>query len=463
VWSFRDVTDRNRLVDELAHQAFHDSLTGIANRALLRDRLEHAIARSRRSGATVAVLFCDLDGFKMINDTLGHDAGDALLVEVARRFDHSIREGDTAARLGGDEFAIVVDDTTPEGAEAMAQRLIDALSETFVVEGREVFVRASIGIAHNRGDALDADELLCRADIAMYAAKSRGRDRFEVFEPTMQVDLSTRHELYGDLRHAIKAGQLALHYQPLVNLETNQIESFEALLRWQHPTRGLVAPMEFIPLAEESGLIVEIGRHVLHEACRQLVEWSNIAGTDTVRMSINVSAHQLYHDSFVNDVAGALSSTGLAGSRLVLELTETALLSDTKLVQERLRALKALGVQIAIDDFGTGYSSLAYLHTFPVDVLKIDRSFVHALGAGHDDRGRFMVRSILDIAGSLHLGVVAEGIEEHSQLEALRTAGCASGQGFLFARPLPPDQISGELTRTPSPSTAAHHFPSAAP
>jgi diguanylate cyclase (GGDEF)-like protein len=460
VWSFRDVTDKNRLVNELAHQAFHDSLTGLANRALLRDRLEHAIARSRRSGATVAVLFCDLDGFKMINDTLGHDTGDALLVEVARRFSRAIREGDTAARLGGDEFAIVLDETTTAGATAMAQRLLDVLSETFVVDGREVFVRASIGIADNHADALDADELLCRADIAMYAAKSRGRDRYEVFESTMQVDLSTRHELYGDLRHALAEGQFVLHYQPLVNLETDTIESFEALLRWRHPTRGLVPPMEFIPLAEESGLIVEIGRYVLHEACRQMVAWSALPQAEDVSMSINVSAHQLYHDTFVGDVAGALAATGLDGRRLILELTETAMLSDTKLVQERLGALKTLGVKIAIDDFGTGYSSLAYLHTFPVDVLKIDRSFIRELDASDDDRARFMVRSILDIAESLRLGVVAEGIEETSQLEALRTAGCASGQGFLFAHPLAADEVDAAFMRR---GTSAYQFPSAAP
>jgi diguanylate cyclase (GGDEF)-like protein len=460
VWSFHDVTDKNRLVNELAHQAFHDSLTGLANRALLRDRLEHAIARSRRSGATVSVLFCDLDRFKIINDTLGHDTGDALLVEVARRFSRSIREGDTAARLGGDEFAIVLDETTTDGSTTMAQRLLDVLSETFVIDGREVFVRASIGIADNHAEALDADELLCRADIAMYAAKSRGRDRFEMFEDTMQVDLSTRHELYGDLRHALTNREFVLHYQPLVNLETSGIESFEALLRWHHPTRGLVPPMEFIPLAEESGLSVDIGRYVLHEACRQMVVWSALPGAEHISMSINVSAHQLYHDTFVADVAGALAASGLDGRQMILELTETAMLSDTQLVQERLRALKALGVQIAIDDFGTGYSSLAYLHTFPVDVLKIDRSFVKELNDNHDDRGRFMVRSILDLAGSLQLGVVAEGIEETAQLDALRSAGCASGQGFLFARPLPADEVHADLVRR---GTSAYQFPSSAP
>ncbi len=452
VWSFRDVTDRNRLLDELAHQAFHDSLTGLANRALLRDRLEHAIARSRRSAATVAVLFCDLDRFKMINDTLGHDAGDLLLVEVARRFEHHLREGDTVARLGGDEFAIVLDETAPDDTTALAQRLLDALRAPLVVNGRGTSVRASIGIADNRGHALDADELLCRADIAMYAAKSRGRDRFEAFEPTMQTELAAHHELHGDLRHALQGGELSLHYQPLLDLATQTIESFEALVRWHHPTRGLVGPDEFIPIAEETGLIIDIGRYVLREACRQTMQWRALPGGDNLCIGVNVSSHQLYDDQFVADVETALADTGLPPTALILELTESTLLSDTALVQQRLDALKHLGVRIAIDDFGTGYSSLAYLRTFPIDFLKIDRSFVNELSQELNDQGRVMVRSIISIGHNLNLGVVAEGIEQPAQLDELRDAGCNTGQGYLFARPVPPDQVPELLTQYTQPT-----------
>jgi len=453
VWSFRDVTDRNRLLDELAHQAFHDSLTGLANRALLRDRLEHAIARARRSGATVVVLFCDLDRFKMVNDTLGHDAGDVLLVEVAQRFQHNLREADTAARVGGDEFAILLDEATDRDAPVVAQRLLDALREPFIVNGREVFIRASIGIADNHDDALDADELLCRADIAMYSAKSRGRDRIAVFQRTMQTELTTRHELFGDLRHALLEGQLSVHYQPLIDLEARTIESFEALVRWNHPVRGFIPPDEFIPIAEESGLILELGRFVLNEACRQTARWREQAGLDELSISVNVSGHQLYDDQFVQDVERALLDTKLPANRLILELTESTLLTDTATVHRRLQELKNLGVRLAIDDFGTGYSSLSYLHSFPVDYLKIDRSFVNSLNEQRNHQGRVMVRSIISIAHNLQLGVVAEGIERPDQLDELVDAGCNTGQGFLFARPGPADIVSellGELNVRPA-------------
>jgi len=441
VWSFRDVTDRNRLVNELAHQAFHDSLTGLANRALLRDRLGHAVARSRRLAATVAVIFCDLDGFKMINDTLGHDAGDLLLTEVASRLEHNLRDGDTAARLGGDEFAIVLDETTTDDTTTLARRLLDALREPFVVNGREVFVPASIGIADNRADALDADELLCRADIAMYAAKARGRNRIEIFEPTMQIEITARHELHRDLRQALQHGELAVHYQPLLNLETQTIESLEALVRWNHPARGLVGPDEFIPIAEELGLIVDIGRYVLREACRDTMQWRALPGAHNLCIGVNVSSHQLHDDQFVADVETALCESGLPPTGLILELTESTLLSDTPLVHERLDALKRLGVRIALDDFGTGYSSLAYLHTFPIDFLKIDQSFVSELSQQSNAQGLLMVRSIISIGHNLNLDIVAEGIEQPTQLAALRNAGCNTGQGYLFARPAPPDQI----------------------
>jgi diguanylate cyclase (GGDEF)-like protein/PAS domain S-box-containing protein len=452
VWSFRDVTEHDRLVDELEHQAFHDSLTGLANRALLRDRLEHALARARRSAVTVAVLFCDLDGFKMINDTLGHDIGDLLLVEVARRFEQGLREGDTAARIGGDEFAIVLDDTNPGDAVDLAQRLLDAVREPFSVDGREILVRASIGVADSSSDAVDAEELICRADIAMYAAKTKGRDRFQSFEPAMQVELSARHLLHGDLRHAVLLdGALVLHYQPIIDLETGTIDSIEALVRWNHPTRGLVPPDEFIPMAEETGLIVDIGRYVLREACWQMMQWRSLPGTAHVSMSVNVSSHQLYDGQFVSDVETSLRDSGLPASGLILELTESSLLSDTSRVHQRLAALRSLGVRVAIDDFGTGYSSLAYLRSFPIDFLKIDRSFVNELEDASDDQGSSLVRSIISIGHDLDLVVIAEGIEHASQLDELRAAGCDFGQGYFFGRPIPPDEVPELLARHVSP------------
>jgi len=438
----RDVSERVRLQQALEHQAFHDDLTGLANRALLRDRLDHALARSRRHAATVAVIFADLDGFKMINDTLGHDTGDLLLAEVARRLRYSVRDGDTAARLGGDEFAILLDEATPEEAEAAAHRILDSLREPFSVEGREIFVRSSIGVADNHADALDADELLCRADIAMYAAKARGRDRYEVFEPQMQAELAARHELQSDLRQALRAEELVIHYQPLINLDSGRIESFEALVRWNHPTRGLVGPNDFIPIAEETGLIVPIGRHVLRAACAQLMGWrAGRPDDDELAIGVNVSSQQLHDAHFLADVRDTLRETGLAARHLVLELTESTLLSDTTLVQQRLGALKTLGVRLAIDDFGTGYSSLAYLRTFPVDFLKIDRTFVNEVSR-QPDQGRVMVRSIIGLGHNLSLTVIAEGIEDTDQLNELRDAGCNIGQGYLFARPVPPEAAS---------------------
>ena len=448
VWSFRDVTEHNRLLDELEHQAFHDSLTGLANRALLRDRLEHGLARSRRSAATVAVMFFDLDGFKMINDTLGHDTGDLLLVDVARRLERSLREGDTAARLGGDEFAIVLDGTEPADAAALADRILATMREPFRIDGREILVRASIGIADSSAGPLDADTLLCHADIAMYAAKAGGRDRVVAFRPQMQAELSARHRLHGDLRHAVLLdGSLTLHYQPVIDLGTMTVDSVEALVRWNHPTRGLVPPAEFIPMAEETGLIVEIGRFVLREACWQARQWRSLPGAGELCVSVNVSSHQLYDGRFVADVELALRDSRLPPTALVLELTETSLLSDTSRVHHRLSTLRDLGVRVAIDDFGTGYSSLAYLRKFPVDFLKIDKSFVGELGGGHDEQGWALIRSIVGIGHDLNLVVVAEGIEDETQLDALRAARCDLGQGFLLGRPAPADEFGGLLAR----------------
>ncbi|HET9728352.1 MAG TPA: EAL domain-containing protein [Acidimicrobiia bacterium] len=458
VWSFRDVTERQLLLDDLEHQAFHDHLTGLANRSLLKDRLDHALARSRRSGAVVSVLFCDLDRFKLINDTLGHDAGDALLIEVVDRFRSVIRDSDTAARMGGDEFAIVLDETTPHGAERLAERLLEVLRDPFTINGREVFMRASIGIADNEHDALDPDELLIRADIAMYAAKSRGRDRYERFAPLMQTELTLRHELHGDMRHAVSRQELRIHYQPLIDLATHRVEAVEALLRWQHPTRGIVSPLDFIPIAEETGLIIEIGRYVLQESCRQAMEWrSNLSEARHLRISVNVSAIQLASEGFVADVERALAMSGLPATSLILELTESTLVMNSAHIVNSLASLKTLGVEIAIDDFGTGYSSLAYLQSFPVDYLKIDRSFVMQITGNHNDENDVMVQSIINIGKNLNLGVVAEGIEERQQLEMLRAAGCHSGQGYLFAYPLPAEDVPAAIKQLSESSSASAH------
>jgi EAL domain-containing protein (putative c-di-GMP-specific phosphodiesterase class I) len=310
-----------------------------------------------------------------------------------------------------------------------------------------VFVRGSIGIADNSDDVLDADELLCRADIAMYSAKSRGRDRYAVFENSMQTELARRSELFRDLRHALIDGQLAVAYQPLIDLETGAMLSCEALVRWQHPERGSIPPDEFIPIAEESGVIIELGRMVLREACRQAARWRADTLSDFT-ISVNVSGQQLYDDDFVCDVEDTLRSAGLPSSCLILELTESTLLSDTAAVHQRLEQLKRLGVRLAIDDFGTGYSSLSYLHSFPVDYLKIDRSFIKSLNEAEDHQSHVMIRSIVSIAQNMNLGVVAEGIEDETQLEALVEAGCNTGQGFLLSRPLPPEEVAAFIVGT---------------
>ncbi|HEV8235160.1 MAG TPA: EAL domain-containing protein [Gemmatimonadaceae bacterium] len=440
-----DITAQGELTRELADQAFHDSLTGLANRLLLRDRLEHALAQTRRSGQVVSILFCDLDNFKIINDTLGHEAGDRVLIEVAERLHATVRDGDTIARLGGDEFAIICENATSTESAQTAARILDALRRPIAIDDREVVISASIGSADNRSDALDADELLSRADIAMYVAKAHGRDRYEAFARHMQRELLERHELHGDLRRALEHDELTVHYQPLVELDTGHIESFEALVRWNHPTKGQIEPDDFIPLAEETGLILPVGRYVLREACRQTALW-HATGMTGISIGVNVAAQQLLDPDFIKDVSDALEQSALAPQFLTLELTETTLLTDTTLVAERLHELKHLGVRIAIDDFGTGYSSLAYLRDFPVDYLKIDRSFVAELAGERSEHGLTMVNSIIALSHNLKLTVVAEGIEETCQRDHLRRSGCNSGQGYLYSRPLTSDDATRLLS-----------------
>jgi diguanylate cyclase (GGDEF)-like protein len=455
VWSFRDVTDHHRLLGELEHQAFHDGLTGLANRSLLRNRLDHALLRSHRTGIAVGVLFCDMDGFKMVNDTLGHDVGDLILVEVGQRIDGCLREDDTVARLGGDEFAIILDGTSHRDAADAGNRVLEALREPFNVNGREISIRASIGVTLTSAGSVEADALLCEADIAMYAAKASGRDCLVSFEPEMQSTMAARHALHADLRRAVRDyGELSIHYQPVFDLVTGRPVYTEALVRWNHPRRGFISPDEFIPVAEEMGLLSEIGRYVLREACQQVVRWRTLPAGRDMSVAVNVSAHQLYDNRFVGEVEAALLDSGLTPSGLVLELTESALLSDTDRVHHRLARLREIGVKIAIDDFGTGYSSLSYLRRLPIDVLKIDRSFVSELGTSSNSQARSLVRSIVALGHDLCLTVVAEGIETQSELDDVRAARCDLGQGFFLGSPLAPAEFEEALRH----QQAAHSF-----
>jgi diguanylate cyclase (GGDEF)-like protein/PAS domain S-box-containing protein len=441
VFNVRDITERKTLEQQLTRLAFHDPLTGLSNRALFYKRLEHALASVGRTGEQVFVLLVDLDDFKIINDTLGHDAGDVLLVTIATRLKSCIRAVDTAARLGGDEFAVVLERTgSPEIAAAIAERISDALRIPFALPGREVFVRASIGIASSRLAGNNPDDLLRNADLAMYVAKARGKGRYVEFQHDMLNLVMKRQELKVDLEQAIEHDELILHYQPTFSLETGDVAGVEALVRWRHPERGMIPPTEFIPLAEEIGLIVPIGQRVLEQACRQAKAWQvHVAGGHHFSVSVNLSARQLQEPGLARHVSETLEASGLPPDTIVLELTESATMVDIETTFTRLHELKALGVKLAIDDFGTGYSSLSYLLRLPFDILKIDRSFV--LGALARGNAETLVRTIISLARSLRLNTVAEGIELTEQLELVRGLGCELGQGYLFSKPVDADEI----------------------
>jgi diguanylate cyclase (GGDEF)-like protein/PAS domain S-box-containing protein len=450
VLNTRDVSERKAFEEQLAHQAFHDSVTGLANRALFKDRVEHALERQGRDGEPVSVLFMDLDDFKTINDSLGHAAGDRLLGEVGDRIKATLRAADTAARLGGDEFAVLLEDGG-DGVDAaeVAARILAALEGPFHLEGKEVFVRASIGIASsghtNSVGPEGAEELLRNADVAMYMAKEAGKGRYQVFEPAMHDTALKRLELKADLQRAVDNSEFILHYQPVIELETGRIEGLEALLRWQHPQRGMVPPLDFIPLAEETGLIVPIGRWVLREACTRAVELqTRYAVEPPLHMAVNLSARQLQRPEIVGEVAEILMETGLDPASLVLEITESVMMQDMDLSIQRLAELKELGVKLAVDDFGTGYSSLNYIRRFPVDVLKVDKSFVDGVNLGGEESA--LTAAIIELAGILKLRPVAEGIERADQLERLLDLKCDLGQGYYFAKPLPLEGIDELLT-----------------
>lgn len=426
---------------ELSHQALHDTLTGLPNRALVLDRAAQMIARvSRQPGSMAGALFVDVDGFKHVNDSLGHAAGDQLLKVVGERLQGAVRDEDTVGRLGGDEFVVLVETTPSEAAlDVLADRLTDALRAPVELgSGGKVFsVTASIGVACGRYES--PDDLLRDADLALYAAKAAGRDRYALFDTSMYGGVEGRLELAADLDAALREEQFLLAYQPIFELPSREVAGVEALIRWQHPTRGLVAPDSFIPLAEETGLIAAIGRWVLSEACRQAADWA--ADGLSIGISVNVSAYQLGRNGFAEDVRRALQESHIDPSSLTLEITETALMRDVRAACEHLLEIRALGVRVAVDDFGTGYASLSQLQRMPVDILKIDRSFVAALSDGGHGRG--LLEAILGVGRSLSLTVVAEGIEEHEQLQMLEEMGCQMAQGFLLGRPSSAEEVEG--------------------
>lgn len=434
VASFTDITRRVEAEQQAYYLAYHDSLTGLPNRANLRGRLDQTLASARRDSRQVAVLFLDLDRFKSINDSLGHAAGDALLMEVAHRLRCAVRESDTVARLGGDEFVVILAESDTTGAALVAGKVLESLSQPFQVAGREFHTTSSIGISMFPEDGGDPDELMQHADSAMYFAKSQGRANYQFFAASMSRNSIERMELEHELRVALQQHQFSLHYQPQINAETGRVVGMEALIRWNHPVRGMISPGTFIPVAEETGLIVALGNWVLNEACRELKQWQE-RGISGVRMAVNLSARQLRQVNLNDLVATALTGHGLSGSDLELELTESVVMHDPENAIQVFKTLRGMGVHLAIDDFGTGYSSLSYLKLLPINRLKLDQSFVKDIE--HDPNDAAISAATIALAHSLGLEVVAEGVETPAQHNFLIDKSCDSLQGFLFSRPLP--------------------------
>ena len=454
VLTARDISDRKALERQLTFQALHDPLTGLANRTLFVDRVEHALKRSRRRLGTVAVLALDLDDFKRINDGHGHAVGDRLLVAAAARITAVLRTGDTAARLGGDEFAVLIEDVDDANeVQLVAERLGDSLRGPFDLGGVEAFISASVGVALGRGAEFDHDELLSNADIAMYVAKANGKRRWETFNPSMHREVRDRGVLEAALRRAVAHDEFEVYYQPVWAIDTRCMVGVEALVRWRHPTRGLVGPSEFIAAAEETGIIVAIGRLVLRGACLQIAAWDRAGGPAAgLSVAVNLSPRQLREADVVETIAQALADSGLRPERLNLEITEAVLVDDNPAMAELLQELKMLGVRISIDDFGTGYSSLSYLRRLPIDTLKIAKPFVDVMTNGAKDEA--LVKAIVSLARSLQLDIVAEGVEQESQLDILLEMGCELGQGFLVSAPVSADRLPG-LASIPTEATAA--------
>ena len=444
VLTLHDVTERKSFEEQLTKLAFRDPLTDLANRALFTDRLEQALARATRRMRSVGLLFLDIDNFKDVNDRLGHGAGDRLLVIVADRLRQVLRGEDTAARIGGDEFTVLIEEIVDEDtAIEIVSRIEAALAEPVSLDGHELSITASIGIAVGGRAAESSESLLRKADLAMYRAKANGKARHETFEPSMESCAMERIALETDLRHALGHGEFRVVYQPIVSLDNGRLVGVEALVRWDHPTRGLVMPADFIPFAEESGLIVPIGLAVLQDACRHGAAWNHDAPHSPIGVSVNLSARQFQYAGLVDDIGSALRDSGLNPALLTLEITESDVMRDPLVAADRLREIKLIGVKIAVDDFGTGYSSLAYLKNFPVDSLKIDRTFISGVGVDKDDSA--IVRSVVALGHALDLSVTGEGIETPEQRAYLQDLGCDLGQGYLFDRPLPAAAIEAAI------------------
>jgi diguanylate cyclase (GGDEF)-like protein len=436
-----DISTRKEAELGLRRLAHSDSLTGLSNRLYLAGRIDEAVGDLRPESPGIALLLLDLDGFKAVNDSFGHAIGDELLTMVARRLRGSLRPKDVAARLGGDEFAVLLESVDHDSAFAAARRVLAAVSTPFVLSRSTVAISASIGLVHAH-DARGSQDLMRDADVAMYRAKADGKSRVVSFEPAMQARVMRRLRLETELRRSVDSGDFVLHYQPLVDLRSLEVVGVEALIRWQHPTRGLLPPAEFIDVAEDTGLVVPLGRWVIEKATQDAAHWQSASGR-RLSISVNLSPRQLHDPDLIDVAAKALEYAGLPAETLIIEITENLLLKDAELAQSRLGALRELGVKVAVDDFGTGYSSLAYLDRLPVDILKIDRSFVTALG--ESAKSAALLRSIVDLAAAREIEAIAEGVEDSQQLAVLQSLDCHYAQGYLFSRPLPAAEINGLL------------------
>ena len=452
----RDITERKQADEQISFLAYHDNLTGLPNNRLFKDRLQQSIAHAQRNDSMLAVLFLDLDRFKLINDSMGHDVGDKLLQVIADRLIEGTRRQDSiginitfdtnsVARLGGDEFTILLEKVSGQASiTTVAKRLIDLSALPIHIDNHEIFTSASIGIALYPNDGKEADTLLKNADTAMYHAKKQGRNNFQFFDPSMNEASVEQLAIETSLRKAIDNNELVLYYQPQVSIMSGQIVGMEALLRWKHPLKGFISPTAFIPVAEETGMIIKIGEWVIHEACKQGADWAK-RGFKPILISVNLSAKQLREDRLSEIIAQILVETGMNPKYLGLELTESAIILDPERALERLKNIKSMGIKMSMDDFGTGYSSLSYLKKFPLDTLKIDQSFIHDIMLNHEDAS--LVKAIISMAHSLGMDVVAEGVEQQEQLEFLGLHGCDTIQGYLFSRALPAEKVEELLPR----------------